>query len=489
MNLRRQHRLVAGFCVLVALAVFAVLFFSARAIEAAAEKSAFAARLDVQGIAGLRTLAVEYLLHADERPRRQWEAQHASLGAMIVSRYFVEPRERKLIEELRRRHALLGELFPRLVELNDLKSGEGISTSQAHDSESRVVTQILIATHDMASDAALLRELSQVELLAELRAVFGFVAVTVAAATAIVFAFLAYSKRSWIEPLGALRSGAERIGSGDLNHRTALRRDDEIGELSSSLDHMAQRLAANIEELRAKSRDLEIANAELEAFSYSVSHDLRAPLRGIDGWSLALAEDCGDRLDAEARSHLDFIRAEAQRMGRLIDDLLQLSRVSRHELRAGDVDLAAIARGVAKRLTAQHPDRAVTFDIPATLAARGDAHLLEIVLTNLMDNAVKFTARRAQATVALGCEDTDEPGTGRTLRAFYVRDDGEGFDMNHAGRLFGAFQRLHKASEFPGTGIGLATVQRIVRRHGGRTWAHARPGEGATFYFTLGEAS
>ena len=239
--------------------------------------------------------------------------------------------------------------------------------------------------------------------------------------------------------------------------------------------------------VRERTGQLEIANQELQAFSYSVSHDLRAPLRGVDGWSLALLEDYGAQLDDTAKGYLQTIRSETQRMGQLIDDLLVLSRVSRGELKREQVDLSALAHSVARRLEQAQPGRRIEFDIAPGLTAAGDARLLEIVLTNLFENAIKFTGPRASARIEFGCEkQVDAVNEGRR-NVFFVRDNGVGFDMIYAQKLFGAFQRMHKASEFPGTGIGLATVQRIVHRHDGRIWAESKADHGATFYFTLAE--
>jgi len=241
------------------------------------------------------------------------------------------------------------------------------------------------------------------------------------------------------------------------------------------------RLNAELEQrVRDRTAQLEAANQELETFSYSVSHDLRAPLRGIDGWSLALVEDVGPQLNDEARHYVARVRSEAQHMGQLIDDLLRLSRVTRAPLERDSVDLSAVARSVADNLRETHAGRRMEFTIQPELTACGDARLLEVALTNLLNNAVKFTGKQAEARIEVGrTEREGQP-------AFYVRDNGAGFDMAYARSLFGPFQRLHRASEFPGTGIGLATVQRIIHRHGGRVWAEAQVDRGATFYFTLG---
>ncbi|MDP1586128.1 MAG: ATP-binding protein [Prosthecobacter sp.] len=239
--------------------------------------------------------------------------------------------------------------------------------------------------------------------------------------------------------------------------------------------------------LEQRTRQLESINLELQAFTYSVSHDLGAPLRGIDGWSLALVEDYGDKLDETARGFLGRVRSEAQRMGGLIDDLLQLSRVSREDIRQEPVDMSSLAHTVAERLREAQPERRMEFDIEPNLAAQGDPRLLEIALTNLLGNAVKFTGTQPLARIGFGSRMEENPETKARRKVFFVRDNGVGFDMAHANKLFGAFQRLHKASEFPGTGIGLATVQRIVSRHEGRIWAESRVGQGAGFYFTLGK--
>ncbi len=232
-------------------------------------------------------------------------------------------------------------------------------------------------------------------------------------------------------------------------------------------------------QLEDRTAELEAINRELEAFSYSVSHDLRAPLRAIDGFSRIVLTDYAERLDDTGRDRLGRIRRAAQHMGTLIDDLLKLSRVTRTELKREDVDLSALAEDVATELRRQAPEREATFDIAPALHANGDRGLLRIVLDNLLGNAWKFTGGRGDARISLAAETR----SGETV--YVVRDNGAGFDMAYANKLFGVFQRLHDTSEFPGTGIGLATVQRIVHKHGGRIWAESEVGKGAQFYFTL----
>jgi PAS domain S-box-containing protein len=234
------------------------------------------------------------------------------------------------------------------------------------------------------------------------------------------------------------------------------------------------------ENLQRRVAELAAVNRELEAFSYSVSHDLRAPLRSIDGFSQAILEEYEHKLDDQGQDYLRRVRAAAKRMGELIDDLLNLSRVTRREMRRELVDLSALARAAAAQLERSKLYRPVQFVVAPGLMVSGDPHLLRIVLDNLLGNAWKFTGQTPSPRVEFGAKTL--PGGERT---FFVSDNGVGFDMAHADKLFGAFQRLHAMHEFPGTGIGLATVQRIITRHGGRVWAEATPGHGATFYFTL----
>jgi light-regulated signal transduction histidine kinase (bacteriophytochrome) len=238
-------------------------------------------------------------------------------------------------------------------------------------------------------------------------------------------------------------------------------------------------LAALNDRLRHAKAATEAANRELEAFSYSVAHDLRAPLRSIDGFSHALLEEYADKLDDEGKQHLRYVREAAQDMADLIDGLLSLSRVARSELRREPVDLADIARALIAQLERAEPGRNVATAVAPGLVVEGDPRLLKVVLENLLGNAWKFTRKRAAAKIDVGVTHSE----GQQI--YFVRDNGAGFDMAYAAKLFGVFQRLHSAAEFEGSGIGLATVQRIVHRHGGRVWAEGKVDHGATFCFTL----
>jgi signal transduction histidine kinase len=287
-------------------------------------------------------------------------------------------------------------------------------------------------------------------------------------------------------PLSELSSAAEAMATGDYSRRVSGERRDEIGQLGRTFNAMAgqvqemqQRLEARVAERTAL---LEAANKELEAFSYSVSHDLRAPLRSIDGFSQALLEDCADALNEQGAGYLKRVRANAQRMAELIDDLLELARLGRGDLNRNRVNLSEIGHAVATDLRKTDPNRHVEVHIQDDLVVDADRRLVQILLENLLGNAWKFTANVAKATIQVGVDYAD----GRAV--YFVRDNGAGFDMTYVDKLFRPFQRLHGDGDFPGTGIGLATVRRIVDRHGGRVWAEGAVGAGATVYFTLPES-
>jgi PAS domain S-box-containing protein len=233
------------------------------------------------------------------------------------------------------------------------------------------------------------------------------------------------------------------------------------------------------QDMKQHAAQLEAANKELEAFSYSVSHDLRAPLRGIDGFSQVLLEDYSEHIPPEGRAHLERVRAAAQRMGELIDDLLKLARVTRSPLQPKLINLSEMAEGIAGALREENPNRNATFSITPDLRVNGDPNLMRIALENLISNAWKFASKNEHTVIEFGQQNKDRE------RTFFIRDNGAGFDMAYVSKLFGVFQRLHSVSEFPGTGVGLATVHRIVKIHGGRIWAEGEEGKGATFYFTL----
>jgi signal transduction histidine kinase len=273
-----------------------------------------------------------------------------------------------------------------------------------------------------------------------------------------------------------------RIASEENNYALRAREGTgETGDLARAVNKLLEQMQQRDLILRRRTTELEAANAELEAFSYSVSHDLRSPLSSMNGFSQALRDEYADRLDETALEYLGWIENAVEQMNNLIHGLLQMSRVSRAEVNRTRVDVTAMATGIAEGLQLKDPARHVDFRIEPSLHAHADERLLHAVLENLMSNAWKFTGKAQDPTIAVGSRNEH----GRL--AFFVRDNGAGFDSTSAARLFTPFQRLHSSSEFEGTGIGLSTVKRIIERHGGAIWAEGSPGNGATFFFTLGE--
>jgi light-regulated signal transduction histidine kinase (bacteriophytochrome) len=260
-----------------------------------------------------------------------------------------------------------------------------------------------------------------------------------------------------------------------------LAKKNELLRRQTELLRTSEQEARELAETRAELvRDLEHKNRELESFSYAVSHDLRAPLRRIESFSRAVQDSQGERLDQDGRRYLDRVREASQQMSQLIDDVLYLARVTRAETREQEVDLSGLVTLLVDRMREAEPGRQVELKVRPGLTVLGDGQLLRIAVENMLENAWKFTAKTDSPRIEFGLANVaGEP-------SYFVRDNGAGFDMAYVDRLFGPFQRLHLATEFPGTGIGLATVQRIIHRHGGQVWAEGLPGQGATFHFTLG---
>ncbi|HKF51318.1 MAG TPA: ATP-binding protein [Candidatus Acidoferrales bacterium] len=319
------------------------------------------------------------------------------------------------------------------------------------------------------------------------------IALAVLVLSLIVALFLSHvARRSIAEPVVQLAEVARTVSRGKNYAIRAIpgKEEGELAVLVATFNEMLEQIEEQDRSLRTAHDELErrveqrtgelaAANKELESFSYSVSHDLRSPLRSIDGFSQALMDDYGEKLDTAANEHMKRIRSATQKMGLLIDDLLNLSKVTRSPMQREPVNLSDMARSTATELAKRDGQRSVEWVIEQNVQAHGDSRLLQIVLDNLLGNAWKYTSKHQSARIEFGLKRQNGSS------AYFIKDDGAGFDPEYSARLFGAFQRLHGAAEFPGTGIGLATVQRIVLRHGGKVWAEGAVEKGATFYFTL----
>jgi signal transduction histidine kinase len=317
--------------------------------------------------------------------------------------------------------------------------------------------------------------------------------------------------RTITRPIHQLAKGAAEIGHGNLEYRIAMPAKDEIGQLAGEFNHMAGSIKNMQTQLRQRAEQLEAANKELEAFSYSISHDLRAPLRSMDGFSRILLEEYTPQLPAEAQRYLGLVSDNAQQMGHLIEDLLAFSRLSRQPLNKQTVAPAEVAQKALAELRAEQEGRQVEISIGELPDCDADPALLTQVWVNLLSNALKFTRKREVARIEIGAisdfrSQISDPVShpfkseisnlqshsaslrGQVSAIYFVRDNGVGFDMRYADKIFGVFQRLNLAIEYEGTGVGLAIVQRIIHRHGGEVWAEGKVGEGAVFYFTMASA-
>ena len=435
----------------------------------------------------LRMVSFEFILYRTDRARLQEAAVAKRLDELISRHPFSAAEPSQILKELRERVAETHQIFEE-IELAQSSSssssaaarwpsiGNGDAASRLDEQLSR---KLLVLQQESLVDAIRLSDYSADRISEAQRRVVlvSMVGLALIALATVGAAWIIH--QGVLGPIQRLEQATREVAAGNWSHGLDIHGDDEVGEMSRNFDAMTKAMRAAFAQLERSNQELVALNKEIEAFSFSVSHDLRAPLRSMDGFSLALLEDYHGSLDEEGRDYLQRIRASSQRMGKLIDDLLGLSRVTRTELAVRPVDLSVIAGDIAASLALQEPSRKVRWMIDENVMVAADRSLAQIALQNLLENAWKFTGRTAEPTIHLGQTTRDgEP-------VCFVADNGVGFDMAYADRLFGAFQRLHHEDEFKGTGIGLAIVHRIVRRHEGRIWAEARPNSGATFFFTF----
>ncbi|MBV8037695.1 ATP-binding protein [Roseateles sp.] len=421
----------------------------------------------------MRMVTFEYLLNRRERARLQEQAVWQRLERLFSASVDIRGSSARTLADLRTQteasHRLFAEVDPTL----DRGGGDEIQRRF----ETQLSSRLLILQQQSLVDAARLIDDSDRLIDATQRRVV-FWTVAGLAMMALVTATAAwFFRRDVMDPVARLEGATREVASGNWDFELDVGTQDEFGEMARHFDAMTRALRDSFQQLELSNRELSSLNKELESFSYSVSHDLRSPLRSMDGFSLALIEDYGDKLDEEALDYLHRIRSASQRMGRLIDELLGLARVTRAELRVHDVDLTSMAREMATSIQKTQPERSVRWEIDDGVVVRADRDLIQIALQNLLDNAWKFTSKTAEAVIRVGAK---REGADQVC---FVADNGAGFDMAYADRLFGAFQRLHHEDDYPGTGIGLAIVQRVFRRHGWPVWAKASLGGGASFFF------
>ena len=485
MLIRRQQWAIAIASLITIVVVSGLWIANNLALRAELERARMAAQIELVGAAQMRARIFEFLAQPSPAARERWYESHRALGTLLAPALMDGTPGEPIIAGLRARHAELPALFEALAADRLREAAGGVSAPGLVDAQRVASVRFMEATQQVAGDTLRLLELSQARLEKLHADQERLIAGLILALALVIGLELFLVHRRILEPLQALHEGARAIEKGHYEHRLGMHGKDEIAALGAQFDHMADALGETLQALHQQRSQLELANRELESFSYSVSHDLRAPLRGIGGWAQALEEDHGTALPADAQEYLARIRSECARMNLLIEDLLQLARVTRGDPVFEWLELDLLAREVAERVRESWPGRDIEFAIAPGLRVWGDRSLLGIALANLFDNACKFTARVPRAHIELGLRElVDAPG-GRSLQQYFVRDNGAGFDMKHATRLFVPFQRMHSQRDFPGTGIGLAIVHRIILRHGGVLEAEATPGEGACFRFTL----
>lgn len=442
----------------------------------------------------INALVNTYVLYHEERPKQQLLAEHDKLMRLISEIRVRDPEQRELLTFLRADSEFMKETFLRLVSVHDNARSSGSELSS--EGEERLLGQLLVRYRSMDSAASQLRRLVDDGMRKTHAWTTTLVFIVIAGTTIPLMVGLFLMMRSTSASLAVLRRGTEIVGSGDLGHRVSIPGKDELAELARSFDEMTDKLQKvtvskdklqkEIEERKRAEAEreklianLEAANRELEAFTYSVSHDLRAPLRAIDGFSGMLLNDIAGSLDPESKRKFNVISANARKMGQLIDDLLVLSRTQRATLSMSAVDMNLLVHDVWEELWAGDPDRKIELRVGDLPQAGRDRMLLRQALSNILGNAVKFTRNKDAARIEISGSKSGDFNT------YCVRDNGVGFDMRYYDKLFEVFRRLHSEKEYEGTGVGLAIVKKIIERHGGSIFAEGKPGEGAAFYFTL----
>jgi len=447
--------------------LFSVMLMESRTISEKNKKKEIAHNLQV-AISELGIITHKYLMHHEKRMEKKWNLRYNSVAKIL------RKEKNDKMQSLRSDFIDFGRLFLLLarnykVSQNLIQIGASqkkIDTAIASDD--KLVSQLLITSQSIITNTSNLAKELNTEVINMQKLSNNFILILITILGIIVITTSLVVATGISTALNRLTRGAKIIGKGDLEHRVEIKTKDEIGLLANAFNKMVFKLAE--------------ANKELEAFAYSVSHDLRAPLRAIDGFSKIVAEDYGDKLDEDGQRQLGVIQNSARDMGKLIDDLLAFSRMGRKSLKKSKINMHTLADDVTDSLQLAEKKQRITLNIKELPSALGDRAMLREVLVNLLSNAMKFSRPKDKPAIEISGSIKGSESI------YYVKDNGVGFDMKYKEKLFQVFQRLHSADEFEGTGIGLALVQRIVHRHGGRVWAESKVNKGATFYFSLPRA-
>jgi signal transduction histidine kinase len=468
--------IIVSFCILI-LTMVGIVGLVVSNIDLLHKKDLLLDRI-IEQKAMFDAITYEYFLFREDRALYQWQLQWGNIDRLYSEMEKLETANIEYLPKLRKLHNEQKEIFSVVANQSDIPTNQILSN--------RMKNLSILNTQKTSSILNSYFKINSLQKWDSIINGYLLLFIIIIPLTIAIITMILFLNKSIRNSLKVFTDGVNVIKNGDLGYRVSLFEKDELYELSENFNDMTANLLEakskrdNLEKhLIARTDQVEAANKELEAFSYSVSHDLRAPLRAIDGFSKVLLEHSADRLDGESRRYLNIIRSNTQNMGKLIDDLLSFSRIGKQEMKLSPIDMGSLAREVIDEIAPQNPDRTIQFKIQPPPRTSGDATLIKIVLMNLFANAVKFTRTKPESAIEFGGSVSDNE------IVYYVKDHGVGFDMKYSEKLFGVFQRLHRQDEFEGTGVGLALVERIIHRHNGRVWAEGAVGEGAVFYFAL----
>ncbi len=474
MKIRTKLVLSAGFLIEIVCCVGLLVLLITQNVNTATQKELLANQF-VRDVFDLNLLTDDYLLHQEERAIVQWHKKSQIIEMALTRTELNDPHTKEHLKRISQSLSDSQKTFDQLV---------GSPTKeQPSDLDKRLIGKLQINAQVMFGSATQLsyEVLKERELVKEWADMLIPTLVFVLAFVIFLIFLLLY--RSIIRPINNLVAVAQKVQRGDLSKRAAIFSKDEMGDLASADNLMLDALKESHENLEQKvqerTKELQAANKDLEAFSYSVSHDLRAPLRAIDGFSQILEEDYATKFDKEGKDVITTIRTSTKKMGDLIDDLLTFSRIGRQAIKTEKIDMTILAKTIFDELKKANSNRSITFTCENLPPTQGDPMLMRQVWVNLLSNAIKYTKNQKTAIITLGSTEKKD-----TI-VYWVKDNGAGFDMQYVNKLFGVFQRLHDARDFEGTGVGLAIVARIIAKHGGKVWAEGLVNKGATFSFSL----